>query len=183
MDDQSIVIKQLVDSLTTSLSQIVIKLESINPVLKRIEEDNHVKNQIDIDRIKSFENLFSMIKEIQHDSTQISKIVSCLDDVGRTLTALNAFHDKSVTKDFETLQENFTTLIELIKTQHSDRVKDLTNLYDKIEEVNGKITPISKFIAIISKPLGFVIFIIGVFLALETVQKLFDIIFTKLFTK
>jgi len=54
MNEQSLVITQLVDSLTTSLSQIVIKLESIGPVLKRIEDDNHLKNQIDIEKIKSF---------------------------------------------------------------------------------------------------------------------------------
>lgn len=167
-DQQSAIIKQLVDSLTTSLSQIVIKLESVHPVLNRIEEDIHLKNSIDLDRMKMFDSLFQTVKEIKHDSEKLSGILNSMGDFS---------------KEFDKINKSLDDLKSICLKNREQVIAEGIQSSKNINEINDGLKPITKFTALISKPIGFVIFLIGVFAAMEAINKGIEFALKHLFDK
>lgn len=182
-DQQSAIIKQLVDSLTTSLSQIVIKLESIHPVLNRIEEDIHAKNNIDLERLKYFDSLFKTIKDVQEDTDKIDRILSIIGEVVSELAKVHYHQDSIITPDMKKFHETLDELKTLSRKNGDCIITKHNELLTSINEMIDKLKPITKFINLISKPVGFIVFLLGTLLALESVRKTIEFVVEKLFSK
>jgi chromosome segregation ATPase len=105
MDGHVEILKSLVDSLTTQLTNILVKLESINPILNRLLDESEHSNEISddaLDKLKEFKNEYSnnhklmeqlpdTLDSIEDISVHINELQANIDIIKKQLVPVNKF--------------------------------------------------------------------------------------------
>lgn len=154
------IIKQLVDSLTVSLTNILIKIESINPVLSRLSEEMKDGKNISQDTINTVNELKAEICNYHEYMVQLPLTINNINEI------------KEIVESIELTLEEIKS-----KTQ---TIPDISNQF----KTNNKLlTPISTFADWITSPIGKLIAIITAVIALaggiQTIMWLFEIFSSK----
>jgi uncharacterized coiled-coil DUF342 family protein len=154
------IIKQLVDSLTVSLTNILIKIESINPVLSRLSEEMKDGKNISQDTINTVNELKTEILSYHEYMIQLPVTINNINEIKETVESI----EKS---------------IEDIKTK-TGTIPDISNQF----KINNKLlTPLSNFTEWITSPIGKLIAVITAIIAIaggvQTIMWLFELISSK----
>lgn len=105
MDGHVEILKSLVDSLTTQLTNILVKIESINPILNRLLDESEHSNEISddaLDKLKEFKNEYSnnhklmeqlpdTLDSIENISVHINELQANIDIIKKQLVPVNKF--------------------------------------------------------------------------------------------
>lgn len=89
MDGHVEILKSLVDSLTTQLTNILIRIESINPILNRLLDESDHGNQISADTLDKLKELKSEYSNNQQLIQQLPQTVKTISDIQNTLNSVN----------------------------------------------------------------------------------------------
>ena len=98
MDGHLEILKSLIDSLTVQLTNIIIKIESINPILNRLLDESEKVNNIGADNKnqlneikKEISNCESSVEKIPELSTDIKSINTNLETIKKMLIPVNKY--------------------------------------------------------------------------------------------
>lgn len=98
MDGHLEILKSLIDSLTVQLTNIIIKIESINPILNRLLDESEKVNTIGTDNKnqlneikKEISNCESSVEKIPELSTDIKSINTNLETIKKMLVPVNKY--------------------------------------------------------------------------------------------
>lgn len=160
MDDNqnSSTVKILVDVLSASLQNLSEKINNIQPVL------NNVSNNLD--------KQITAINKIVFDTQSISKLLD---------TSVSDFYDRTnkITENLSLIKtklealSQIDTTIEKCNTESKSFVTEIksviSNLNKSIENLKSEVKPVIKLSNWITKPIGIIIFIIGMIFASITI--------------
>lgn len=118
MDSHMEIIKQLVDSITSELTSMLMKIESLKPTLDRLHED--ISNDIKID---------------QDALESVKQINSKINDYKETLVNL----PRSIER-IEKMEEELSK----IKKELTDSLSDIINKLEPVYEVNSFLSKVKK---------------------------------------
>jgi len=145
------VIKQLVDSLTVSLTNILLKIEGINPILNRLSEEMKDGNSVTQETIDA-------VKELKHE------IFSYHESMVKLPVTI-----KEISEIYQKIDE-IDKKLDAIKTS-TDNIPDISGQF----QTNNKLlTPISKFAEWITTPIGkfaaLITFLLALAGVIQTIQ-------------
>lgn len=154
------VIKQLVDSLTVSLTNILIKIEGINPILNRLSEEVEDDNSVTQETIDA-------IKELKHEifsyHESMAKLPVTIREIGEIYEKINSLDKK----------------LDSIK----GKTDSIPNISVQFDTNNKLLSPISKIADWIATPVGKLItllsLIMAVACAMETIYWIFETFIAK----
>lgn len=136
------VIKQLVDSLTVSLTNILIKIEGINPILNRLSEEVKDDNSVTRETIDA-------IKELRHEifsyHESMTKLPVTIKEIGEIYEKINSLDKK----------------LDSIKGK-TDKIPNIT---DQFDTNNKLLSPISKIADWIATPVGKLVTLLSLLMA------------------
>lgn len=159
MEDQNSIIKLLVDRISTRLDVLDGQLKGYQPILERVGSQS--------------DNTLNELHNIKNDLNNISKLLDTTtgDFYERTTELLNISHN--IQKFYDLYKEAIQNNYDNIKTL-KEEMCDKDGLKDKILAIHDNIQPISKFMSWIGKPVGFLIFIVGLIIASITITNFFN---------
>lgn len=154
------VIKQLVDSLTVSLTNILIKIEGINPILNRLSEEVKDDNSVTQETIDA-------IKELRHEifsyHESMTKLPVTIKEIGEIYEKINSLDKK----------------LDSIKGK-TDKIPNIT---DQFDTNNKLLSPISKIADWIATPVGKLVTLLSLLMAIacaiETIYWIVETFITK----
>lgn len=124
------ILKSLVDSLTNQLTNILMKIESFQPVLNRIVDEANDCKEYSNDAI-------NIVKQI---NSNIEDYDDILDQLPETLKQINSIK----------------TDIDVIKTT----IANYSNVSKQLSEIQTLLQPVNKFTKFIMQPMGAITFIL-----------------------
>jgi len=143
-DNQNSTIRILVDALTKSLNELSQKITNYKPVLDRIGTQTDAEFLEIKDIINQTQNITKNLDIVIKSWFERSDtIIKDINELSKTITDL----DKKVDKAILTLEQTNTIILDTDKN----------------------VKPIGKFATFISKPMGLLVFIIGLFVASYTI--------------
>ena len=145
------IIKKLVDSLTVSLTNILLKIESINPILNHLDEEMKDGKNISQDTVNA-------VNELKHE---ILSYHESMIQLPVTLSKIN-----EMKKDIDDIKK---------------KTDNIPNISQQFETNNNLLTPISTFANWITSPLGKIGALVAALLAIagavQTVQWIIETFF------
>ena len=90
MDSHIEILKSLIDSLTSQLTNILVKIESINPILNRLLDEAKSENQISRDTFDKLKELESEYSNNQQFIQQLPQTIKSISDIQNTLSSINS---------------------------------------------------------------------------------------------
>lgn len=174
--DNSPIVKMLLENLTASLTQMVIKYESISKACDKIEEraSEIISELRDVKEIKEIVN---KIRSQCDQNLQITQgIIGALTELKNDLEELLA--DTAASHAVQS--ERLAAITAKLETVNSDMLRGFANIEAKVEDTRVKIAPVAKAARLISAPLGIVLFIIGFLAAAWLVNEIFTSTWTAL---
>lgn len=156
MDDQNSIIKLLVDGISARLDVLSGQLKVYQPILDRVCTHS--------------DNTITELNNIKNDIKNIAKLLdsTATDFYERTDVLLHNIEEiKKICSDNQKYIESNSTNITSLKVTLCDK----DGIKEKIDLMHENIKPISRFMTFISKPFGFLIFIIGLILASITITN------------
>ena len=109
MDNSMEIIKQLVDSITSQLTMILMKIEAISPVLDRIHDgilDDTKLDQTTLDMVK---NLNSKINDFKDTVTSLPRTIERIEQMEEALNTVK----KELTDSFNEVKEKLEPVYEV----------------------------------------------------------------------
>lgn len=101
MDSHIEILKSLIDSLTVQLTNILIKIEAIHPILNRLLDENQLeaKNSTDaLERLKDlqkdfnlYQNGFQQLQQIPQLAKEVGEVKEELETVKKLLAPVNKY--------------------------------------------------------------------------------------------
>ncbi len=101
MDSHIEILKSLIDSLTVQLTNILIKIEAIHPILNRLLDENQLeaKNSTDaLERLKDlqkdfnlYQNGFQQLQQIPQLEKEVNEVKEELETVKKLLAPVNKY--------------------------------------------------------------------------------------------
>lgn len=154
------VIKQLVDSLTVSLTNILLKIESINPVLTRLSEEMKDGKTVSQETINA-------VNELKHE------ILSYHESMIQLPVSLDKINE--IKEKVDKLEEKIDDI--KLKTDNIPEISEQFNTNNKL------LTPISNVTEFFTSPIGKITALVTALLAIagviQTVQWIIETFFTK----
>lgn len=142
------IIKELVNSLTVSLTNILLKIENINPILNRISEEVKEGKNISQDTIDA-------VTELKRE------ILSYHESMVQLPVTLN-----NIQKIYDSVEQINEKLIEL-----DHKVENIPAISEQFEINNKVLTPISKVMEFFTTPIGKITAFIASILAIAGVVQ------------
>ena len=101
MDSHIEILKSLIDSLTVQLTNILIKIEAIHPILNRLLDENQLeaKNSTDaLERLKDlqkdfnlYQNGFQQLQQIPQLAKEVGEVKEELETIKKLLAPVNKY--------------------------------------------------------------------------------------------
>ena len=101
MDSHIEILKSLIDSLTVQLTNILIKIEAIHPILNRLLDENQLeaKNSTDaLERLKDlqkdfnlYQNGFQQLQQIPQLEKEVNEVKEELETIKKLLAPVNKY--------------------------------------------------------------------------------------------
>lgn len=121
MDSHMEIIKQLVDSITSQLTSMLMKIESLKPTLDRLHED--IVNDISIDQ--------DTLNAVRQINTLMDNYKDIISNLPRTIERI----------------ENIETELSTVSTTLTNGLADISAKLEPVYEVNSFLSKIHKHIA------------------------------------
>lgn len=154
------VIKQLVDSLTVSLTNILLKIESINPILTRLSEEMKDGKNVSSETIEAVKELK---REILSYHESMVKLPATLQQIG----------------DIHEMLKDIDEKIDAIK-EKTDTIPDITT---QVNSNNKMLGPVNKIANWIMTPVGIIVSLVGGVVAVAGIVQTFQWIIETFFSK
>jgi chromosome segregation ATPase len=162
--ENNAIVKMLLENLTASLTQMVVKYEAISKDCGRIEEktDSLHSQMHDVKEIKEIAS--GIRAQCEQNLQAVNKILSVLTDARVDIEDLLA----KTSSDHTSQNDKLSKIIKDIENLN-DNVSGVGN---KVEEVKTKMAPVAKTAKILSTPMGIALFIFGLMAAMFVVQEM-----------
>lgn len=193
-NNNSSAIRLLVDALSTTLKNLSDKISSFQPILSQIN-NNTDSGYKEIDRIlhdlEKLETTFNslcedfydrtdlIIKNVETFNNKFEHMVDSIDNLTDNLTELFAEKTNVINETFQEktielgnmLTDKTQKLSNTLNTLTSNSQNATAGLVSKMNDVLKSVKPIGRVITFITKPIGFLIFVIGLVIASITITN------------